>query len=113
MKPQKRKLKIMRKLRNPNQEPKNIHTDFEEIDRHLTMLNAMEGLVSMAEDTGLNRTFFDNAKKYIDFITEKQGISATQAVMLALIMEKSYGGCRVDMSDIAIFLECRNIKILQ
>ena len=113
MEPHKRKLKIMRKFRNPNQESKPIYTDYEEIDKHLTMLNAMEGLVSMAEETGLNKTFFDKAKKYIDYIVDKQNINATQAVMLALIMEKSYGDRRVEMSDLALFLECRNIKIIQ
>ena len=89
------------------------HSDFKEIDNNMNMLNAMEGIVSKAASTGLSESFFEEAKTYIDYVSQKQNISNEQAVMLALITEHSYGNNRVEMKDIAEFLECRNIRIIQ
>lgn len=77
------------------------------------MLNAMEGIVSKAADNGLSETFFKEAKEYIDYVAQKQKISTGQAIMLALITEQSFGNSIADMNDIARFLECRNIRVIQ
>ena len=92
---------------------KNAHTDFEKLNNNLNMFNAMEGIVSKAVSSGLNEDFFKQAKEYIDYVVQKQDISANQAVMLALVTEHSYGNKRVEMEGIAQFVECRNIKVVQ
>ena len=105
-----RRLKISKRAIKVN---KNAHSDFEEINNNMNMFNAMEGIVSKAVSTGLSEDFYKDAKEYIDYVAQKQGISADQAVMLALITEHSYGNKKVEMEGIAQFVECRNIKVVQ
>ena len=53
------------------------------------------------------------ADKFITYLSNRQSISAMQAVMLTLFLETSALDNRINVSDVAGYLGCRNLKVLQ
>ena len=82
-------------------------------DEELTMLSAVNSIVTLAEDSALSKAFFEKADRYISYLSERQGITRMQAVLLSLFIESSASGNKSEFSDVAVFLDCNNVQVLQ
>ena len=89
--------------------------DIEIIDENeeLTLLSSVNIIVTLAEDSGLNAMFFEKADRFISYFSERQGITKIQAVLLALFIESSAAGNKSDFSDVARYLDCNSVQVLQ
>ena len=105
--------KPLRRLKIQNQGDMELHTDFVDDGQELTMLSAINTIVTLAEDSELNTMFFEQADRFITYLSERQGISKMQAVLLSLFIESSASGNKSDFSDIARYLDCNNVQVLQ
>ena len=81
--------------------------------KDLTLLSAVNAVITLAEDSELKPLFFKRAHSYIKFLAEREGITDIQAVLLSVFVETSAGGMVSDLSDIARYLACNNVEILQ
>ena len=70
--------------------------DFIDENEELTMLSAVDLIVTLAEDSELSSLFFEKADRFITFLSERQGITKIQAVLLALFAESSASGNKSD-----------------
>ena len=104
-----RKLKIQDKA-EMNEKP---IPDFIDEKEELTLLSAVNYIVTLAEDSELSALFFEKADRFITYFSERQGITKIQAVLLALFIESSAAGNKSDLSDVAHFLNCNNVQVLQ
>lgn len=109
---------IGKKMRKPLrrlkiQEQDEMQPDFVDDGQELTMLSAINYIVTLAEDSGLNAMFFEQANRFITYLSERQGITKMQAVLLSLFIESSASGNKADFSDIARYLDCNNVQVLQ
>ena len=109
---------IGKKMRKPLrrlkiQEQDEMQPDFVDDGQELTMLSAINYIVTLAEDSGLNAMFFEQADRFITYLSERQGITKMQAVLLSLFIESSASGNKADFSDIARYLDCNNVQVLQ
>lgn len=86
--------------------------DLAEISK-LTVLEAIEKIVILANDSKLSDSFIEKATPYLQVIANKQGISNMQALFLSLFLERSTCSCKTDLSDIAEILDCRAVTILK
>ena len=105
--------KPLRRLKIQDQGDMELHTDFVDDGQELTMLSAINTIVTLAEDSELNTMFFEQADRFITYLSERQGISKIQAVLLSLFIESSASGNKSDFSDIARYLDCNNVQVLQ
>lgn len=87
-------------------------TKIQAVKRDMTLLAAIDVIVEMAEDSALRKEFFEIADEFVKYVSKRQGISDIQAVLLALFIEKWACGGNVDLSEIAYFLGCRSVKVL-
>ena len=94
-----------------NEEQKHVFAGDEGIE--LTMLSAINAIVSLAEDSHLSSLFFEMAKNSIDYLCERQDLTPIQAVLLSLFIEASASGNNADFSDIAEYLDCNNVQVFQ
>jgi SpoVK/Ycf46/Vps4 family AAA+-type ATPase len=76
-----------------------------------TLLTHIERIIELAEKSELNGTFYEKAKRSISFVAETMALSADQAVIFSIFMEKS-DDSRIYLSEISKFLGCRNIKAI-
>ena len=79
----------------------------------LTMLASIAGIVSLAKGSYLSNDFFEKADGFISYLSERQGISKMQAVLLSLFIELGTDYKETELSDIASYLKCQNVQILQ
>ena len=79
----------------------------------MTMVEAIEKIVEMADDSKLTEKFFQQAEPYAKIIAEKQEITIKQAVLLSLFVEYETASRRATIHDIARFVDCRNIHLLR
>ena len=84
-----------------------------EENKQLTLLTAVKEIVTLAENSGLGCPFFEMAESYITYFSERQGISKMQTVLLAIFIESSAGNRKVSLADIAEFLDCKKVQVLQ
>lgn len=103
-----RRLKIQEQAGNEELTP-----DFIDEIEELTLLSAINCIVTLAEDSELKESFLKKADRFITYLSERQGISKMQAVLLALFIESSAAGNKADFSDIARYLNCNNVQVLQ
>ena len=87
--------------------------DFIDDGEELTLLAAVNGIVTVAENSELSEAFFQQAERFIEYLSERLGVTKMQAVLLSLFAESSVAGNRSDFTDIASYLNCNNIKVLQ
>lgn len=100
----------LRKQKNQNiAEPQNNIAGSQE----LTMMSAVNGIVNLAEDSKLSESFFCRADKFINHLSERQGITKIQAVLLSLFIEMGAFGRHHTFADIANTLGCNNVQMLQ
>ncbi|NDW11929.1 AAA family ATPase [Bacteroides sp. 214] len=92
------------------QEDENINKD---VDKKApkTMLEHIECIVELVENSSLNKDFFQKAKKSINYVAKKMKLTTNQVVLLAVFIEKSDNNS-IEISDLSEFIKCRNIKII-
>ena len=101
-----------KKIRKPlrrlkiQEEESALTPDFVDDGEELTLLSAINSIVTLAEDSELSTAFFEKADRFISYISERQDITNMQAVMLALFIESSAAGNKSDFSDVARYLNC-------
>ncbi len=75
-----------------------------------TLLQAIEKVVELAEDSKMSEEFMLKAAPEIGLLAESYGITERQAVLFCVCMEK--GPNRVDYDDLASFLDLNKIGVL-
>jgi hypothetical protein len=75
-----------------------------------TLLQAIEKVVELAEDSKMSEEFMLKAAPEINLLAESYGITERQAVLFCVCMEK--GPNRVDYDDLASFLDLNKIGVL-
>ena len=78
--------------------------------KELTLLQAIERVVELAENSKLSKEFMKKAKTEIELLVRSYGITERQAVLFCVCMEK--GPRRVDYDDLASFLGLNKIGVL-
>ena len=76
----------------------------------MTLLQAIERVVELAEDSKMSKEFMKKAKTEIQLLAKSYGITERQAVLFCVCMEK--GPRRVDYDDLASFLDMNKISVL-
>ena len=79
-------------------------------NKEMTLLQAIERVVELAEDSKMSMEFMKKAKTEIQLLAKSYGITERQAVLFCVCMEK--GPRRVDYDDLASFLDMSKIGIL-
>ena len=75
-----------------------------------TLLQAIERVVELSNDSKMSPEFMKKAKAEIQLLAKSYGITERQAVLFCICMEK--GPNRVDYSDIASHLDMNKISVL-
>ena len=79
-------------------------------NKELTLLQAIEHVVELAEDSKMSKEFMKKAKTEIQLLAKSYGITERQAVLFCVCMEK--GPRRVDYDDLASYLDLNKIGVL-
>ena len=77
------------------------------------MLSSIETVLIMAEDSHLTDDVWEAMDPFLKYISELQGITINQALMLSIILEESSDGSLVTISNIARHLNCPNVRVMQ
>ncbi len=78
--------------------------------KEMSLLQAIERVVELAEDSKMSKEFMKKAKTEIQLLAKSYGITERQAVLFCVCMEK--GPRRVDYDDLASFLDLNKISVL-
>ena len=78
--------------------------------KEMSLLQAIEHVVELAEDSKLSKEFMKKAKAEIQLLAKSYGITERQTVLFCVCMEK--GPRRVDYDDLASFLNLNKISVL-
>ena len=78
--------------------------------KDMTLLQAIEHVVELAEDSKMSKEFMKKAKTEIQLLAKSYGITERQAVLFCICMEK--GPRRVDYDDLASYLNLNKISVL-
>ena len=78
--------------------------------KEMSLLQAIEHVVELAEDSKLSKEFMKKAKAEIQLLAKSYGVTEKQAVLFCVCMEK--GPRRVDYDDLASFLNLNKISVL-
>ena len=78
--------------------------------KEMTLLQAIEHVVELAEDSKLGKELMKKAKTEIQLLAKSYGITERQAVLFCVCMEK--GPRRVDYDDLASYLDLNKIGVL-
>jgi hypothetical protein len=81
-------------------------------DKELTLLSAVDHIVTLAKESQLSDEFFEEVEPYITYISIRQDITKIQALMLALVIENAVNSGSLSLSDIAVYLDCRNVQVM-
>ena len=76
----------------------------------MTLLQAIERVVELSEDSKMSPEFMKKAKTEIQLLAKSYGITERQAVLFCVCMEK--GPSRVDYHDLASHLDINKISVL-
>ena len=82
-------------------------------DEKLTMLSAIETILKTSEDSTLSPECLEQLKPTFEYISELQGISSSQALLLSLFVEETSDGSSASISDLARFLDCNRVRVMQ
>ena len=75
-----------------------------------TLLEHIESIVELVENSNLNEEFYKKAKKNISYVSKKMGLTPNQAVIFAIFIENS-ADCRIRISGLAKTIGCRLTRI--
>ena len=78
--------------------------------KDMTLLQAIERVVELSEDSKMSKEFIKKAKTEIQLLAKSYGITERQAILFCICMEK--GPCRVDYNDLANHLDMHKISVL-
>lgn len=78
--------------------------------QEITLLQAIERVVKLAENSQMSQEFMKNVKTEIQLLANSYGITERQAVLFCICIEK--GPRRVDYDDIAQFLDLNKIRVM-
>ena len=78
--------------------------------KDMTLLQAVERVVELAEDSKMSKEFMKKAKTEIQLLAKSFGITERQTVLFCVCMEK--GPRRVDYDDLASYLALNKIGVL-
>ena len=78
--------------------------------KEMTLLQAIEHVVELAEDSKMSKEFMKKAKTEIQLLAKSYGITERQAVLFCVCMEK--GPRHVDYDDLASYLDLNKIGVL-
>ena len=78
--------------------------------KDMTLLQAIERVVELSEDSKMSPEFMKKAKTEIQLLAKSYGITDRQAVLFCVCMEK--GPRRVDYDDLASYLDLNKIGVL-
>ena len=76
----------------------------------MTLLQAIERVVELSENSKMSKEFIKKAKTEIQLLAKSYGITERQAILFCICMEK--GPCRVDYNDLANHLDMHKISVL-
>lgn len=76
----------------------------------MTLLQAIERVVELSEDSKMSKEFLKKAKTEIQLLAKSYGITERQAILFCICMEK--GPFRVDYNDLANHLDMHKISVL-
>ncbi len=80
--------------------------------KRLNLLNAIEQIVELSEDSGLNEQFFTDAARYIRYVGKKMHLTSIQAVLFAIFVDNSDDN-NIHLSDFARHFRCRTVRIIR
>lgn len=96
----------------------NLEDDFETAQAptpkelaNLTLLKAVDGIVSRSSDSGLTDEFMNMVKPFSAYLAERLKISETQAVLLSLFIEQS-SWSSVTLENLSSLLQCHRTSLL-
>ena len=78
--------------------------------KEMTLLQAIERVVELSEDSKMSKEFMRKAKPEIQLLAKSYGITERQAVLFCVCMER--GPRRVDYNDLASYLDIKKISAL-
>ena len=78
-------------------------------NKEMTLLQAIERVVELSEDSKMSKEFMKKAKAEIQLLAKSYGITERQAVLFCVCMEK--GPRRVDYDDLASYLDINKMEI--
>ena len=81
-------------------------------NERLTLLGAIEQIVELSEGSNLSDDFYVKAKRYVNYVCRKLGVSKVQAVMLALFVDNC-NDYRIELRQLASHLGCRTVRIIK
>ena len=81
--------------------------------KKLNIMSAITCIIELAEDSNLCDEFFRVADRYLAYLAARQGITKNQALMLALMVEHGTESHHTDYADLARFLSCSRVSLLQ
>jgi SpoVK/Ycf46/Vps4 family AAA+-type ATPase len=87
-----------------------MSTTISKKNKEMTLLQAIERVVELAEDSKMSKEFMKKAKTEIQLLAKSYGITERQAVLFCVCMEK--GPRRVDYDDLASYLDLNKIGVL-
>lgn len=78
----------------------------------MDLLEAIEQIILLSEDSKLSPTFYANAAPYIEYLNNRLGLSSVQSVLLSIFIDK-YDESYISQNDIGEHLGCRSVSILR
>ena len=81
--------------------------------QEMTLLKAINCILELAEDSELSRDFWEASQGFTTYVAERMKVTPTQAVLLALLVESGSCGNSANISGIARFTGCRNVRMMQ
>lgn len=75
------------------------------------ILEAFEKIVDLAKDSNLDDNFIKNAQLYIQYASDKLGLTEQQTILLSLFLDKS--NSRILISEIAEYVGCSTTRMLR
>lgn len=76
-----------------------------------TILDHIENIVGLVENSSLNKEFFQKAKESANFVAKKMGLTINQTVLFAIFIEKS-DDSRIYISEFSKLIGCRLVRII-
>ena len=74
--------------------------------KRMNILECIEVIADKAENSQLSESFFNEVDGQIRYVSRKLGINSIQAVVLALMVNRSYD-TRIELNDLSDYLNCK------
>ena len=105
-------------MRRRNNDFFNLEDDFETVQaptpeelENLTLLKAVDGIVSRSSDSGLTDEFMNMVEPFSAYLAERLKITKNQAVLFSLFIEQS-GWSSVTLENLSSLLHCHRTSLL-